>query len=337
MANIFHVHRVNDTITLGQSTTTVTVNPLTASKLVATDASKVLTSAVESLSPTFVDLTLSSPSNIYALSHDSFADFVADEHFLQTAITNISTALSTGILKVTTGTGALSSLATDITGAELEELSDGSETTLHSHADGGTDEKVKIDAAATAGYIGAVYNDGVLRTSTVTIGGLSYTDGGDYITLALAINSLAELDPPTLSMVYIPVYNTGSSTQYKVLGTKFGMFVDRGDAAGSDWDETTLTKDANWHDLDCSPVVPANAKAILFYVIIEDNSADRIFRMRKNGNSNEISVSALKTQVANIDNYADFVVMCDSNRKVEYAASSGTWTRIDIVIKGWWF
>ena len=59
-------------------------------------------------SPTFTDLTLSAPSNIYALSHDSFADFVADEHFLQTAITKVSTALSTGLLKVTTGTGALS-------------------------------------------------------------------------------------------------------------------------------------------------------------------------------------------------------------------------------------
>jgi hypothetical protein len=31
-------------------------------------------------SPTFVDLTLSSPSNIYNLSHDSFADFEANEH-----------------------------------------------------------------------------------------------------------------------------------------------------------------------------------------------------------------------------------------------------------------
>ena len=59
-------------------------------------------------SPTFTDLTLSTPSNIYALSHDSFADFASNEHYLQTAITNISTALATGLLKVTTGTGALS-------------------------------------------------------------------------------------------------------------------------------------------------------------------------------------------------------------------------------------
>lgn len=35
--------------------------------------------------PTFDDLTLSSPSNIYALSHDSFADFAANEHIDWTA------------------------------------------------------------------------------------------------------------------------------------------------------------------------------------------------------------------------------------------------------------
>jgi len=42
--------------------------------------------------------------------------------------------------------------------------------------------QVAIDVAASAGYIGAANNDGVLRTdSTIT-----YTDGGDYITLVVA-------------------------------------------------------------------------------------------------------------------------------------------------------
>ncbi|KKN73144.1 hypothetical protein LCGC14_0404530, partial [marine sediment metagenome] len=41
------------------------------------------------------------------------------------------------------------------------------------------DEKVKIDAAATAGYIGAANSDGVLRTGT----SLSYADGGNFVTL----------------------------------------------------------------------------------------------------------------------------------------------------------
>lgn len=42
------------------------------------------------------------------IDHDQTANFAANEHFVQTVITNVSTALATGLLKVTTGTGALS-------------------------------------------------------------------------------------------------------------------------------------------------------------------------------------------------------------------------------------
>lgn len=38
-------------------------------------------------SPTFTDLTISTPSNIYALSHDSFADFDANKHIDHTGVT----------------------------------------------------------------------------------------------------------------------------------------------------------------------------------------------------------------------------------------------------------
>ncbi|RKY08115.1 MAG: hypothetical protein DRP65_09540, partial [Planctomycetota bacterium] len=37
-------------------------------------------------SPTFTDLTLSAPSSIYSLSHDSFADFVGNEHIDHTSV-----------------------------------------------------------------------------------------------------------------------------------------------------------------------------------------------------------------------------------------------------------
>jgi len=42
------------------------------------------------------------------IDHDALSNFASNEHFLQTAITNVSTALATGLLKVTTSTGALS-------------------------------------------------------------------------------------------------------------------------------------------------------------------------------------------------------------------------------------
>lgn len=42
------------------------------------------------------------------IDHDALTNFSASEHYAQTAITNVSTGLATGLLKVTTGTGALS-------------------------------------------------------------------------------------------------------------------------------------------------------------------------------------------------------------------------------------
>jgi hypothetical protein len=47
-------------------------------------------------------------------------------------------------------------------------------------AAGADSEKVKVDVGATADYIGAANSDGVLRTGV----GLSYTDGGNFVTLA---------------------------------------------------------------------------------------------------------------------------------------------------------
>lgn len=44
------------------------------------------------------------------------------------------------------------------------------------------DAKAGVDADATAGYLGATSSDGVLRTDS----SISYTDGGDYITLGVA-------------------------------------------------------------------------------------------------------------------------------------------------------
>jgi len=53
------------------------------------------------------------------IDHDSLTNYEANEHFVQTAITNISTALATGLLKVTTGTGALSVITDSSTNWDL--------------------------------------------------------------------------------------------------------------------------------------------------------------------------------------------------------------------------
>ncbi len=58
----------------------------------------------------------------------------------------------------------------------------------------GTDEKASIDSGATPAYIGAASNDGILRTGT----SLSYTDGGNYITLD-TVQGIGTGDSPTFA------------------------------------------------------------------------------------------------------------------------------------------
>ena len=77
---------------------------------------------------------------------------------------------------------------------------------------GNTDEKVGVDSGATPGYLGAANNDGVLRTGTP----ISYTDGGDFITLDIVANGINDthIDWGTganqVSAVDIPIADGGS-------------------------------------------------------------------------------------------------------------------------------
>ena len=55
-------------------------------------------------------------------------------------------------------------------------------------ATGGTDVKVGVDAAATAGYFGVAYNDGIFR---FTQNHFTMADGGSFVTLSLADHATA--------------------------------------------------------------------------------------------------------------------------------------------------
>ena len=102
---------------------------------------------------------------------------VPDANITESSVTQHEAALTHDNLIA----GTIASHDTGATGAELDTLTDGSETTLHSHAGGADSEKVKIDTLATADFIGAAAGDGVLRTSSP----LTYTDGGNFITLGV--------------------------------------------------------------------------------------------------------------------------------------------------------
>ena len=164
-------------------------------------------------------------------------------------------------------------------------------------ADGGDNDKVGVDSGAIAGYLGAADNDGVLRTG----GGLSYTDGGNFVTLAVS-----------------------------------GTYVDRGDPAAYDYTQATLTTDGTWRDLDLSGIVPAGAKAVSINLLLADDVAGSFFALRKNGNTNAFLQTPFYIQVVGRLSGHTVTVACDTNRVIEYFASNLTWSTITIVVNGWW-
>jgi hypothetical protein len=131
------------------------------------------------------------------------------------------------------------------------------------------------------------------------------------------------------------VDNSTSKENYGMYGLP--RMVDRGDPAAFDWTVSALTTDGTWRDLNCDAIVPVGARFIIFNVVVQDDAAGSVFRMRKNGNSNTINNSSVGTQVVNIPMYSNFKIPCDANLKIEYYADNTTWTGIWLSVRGWEF
>ena len=112
-------------------------------------------------------------------------------------------------------------------------------------------------------------------------------------------------------------------------------YVDRGNPYLWDWTHATLTTDNTWRDLDCNAIVPAGAKAILFYLHVSDDAIGGEFYLRKNGNLWTINWGGVINSVANQAFPAHIIIPCDANRVVEYRGTSKAWTAIAIAICGW--
>lgn len=127
--------------------------------------------------------------------------------------------------------------------------------------------------------------------------------------------------------------NFGNSILF---GSQGMEYVDRGDPSAIDYEVGDLTTDGTWRDLDLSSIVPAGAVAVHVWVYASDNLALQQFKLRKNGNSNEINMLWGFTPAADVPWSGSDEVACDTNRIIEYWFSNTTWSTININIRGWW-
>lgn len=175
-----------------------------------------------------------------------------------------------------------------------------------------------------------------LRAALIELGtdpsGASATIKDRLTLLALKTNVL-ELDNTT---PFTPDADHEPATKKYVDDAIPPGFVDRGDPVGFDFAVGDFITDGTWRDLDLSGIVPAGAKAVSLKVYVEDNLVGQSFLLRENGNTNPYNAPIILTQIANVPCGADLIVVCDSNRVVEYFASNTTWTALFLVVKCWW-
>lgn len=111
-------------------------------------------------------------------------------------------------------------------------------------------------------------------------------------------------------------------------------YVARAEQTAYDYDQTSLTKDGAWHDLDLSAIIPASAKLVLLRVGASYTAGGSYFRIGKQGDTNSFSVVNVATQVANIINEQTALVPV-VNQKIRYWCTAVSFSSLRLLVLGW--
>jgi len=111
-------------------------------------------------------------------------------------------------------------------------------------------------------------------------------------------------------------------------------YVHRAGVTGYDYEESTLIQDGAWHVLDLSAIIPASAKLVLLRVGAAHGLKGKYFRVCKAGESTMYAYVNVATQVADVLNEQTALVDC-SGQQIQYWATIGTFSRLLLVVLGW--
>jgi len=183
-------------------------------------------------SPTFNDLTLSSPSNIYNLSHDSFADFVANEHIDHTSVTlTAGTGLTGGgdisvsrTFNVDVGTADNKILQVDqVSGLTAGNLVRATSSGLESR----TDAEILAQFSGKANLAFGWNGQNLYDINNITLN--SFTIGSYYLSFLAGNNKVPDSDKVDGYHLDQDVRTTASPTFQTITATKIDLGTNVGD------------------------------------------------------------------------------------------------------------
>ena len=114
-----------------------------------------------------------------------------------------------------------------------------------------------------------------------------------------------------------------------------GATVSRGTVSAADLANASITKDASFHDLDLSAIVPAGAVSVVLFVEVTDTSANTNFIFRQKGDTGTIQPT-MRVQVANVYAMGQVEVTLDSDRVIQYNLNAASATA-NVTVLFWRF
>ena len=152
-----------------------------------------------------------------------------------------------------------------------------------------------------------------------------------------------------IETVFIEIFVTNDAIQDEWIDLVFGInfvykkkvdgggmiYVDRGDPNAYDWDMGDFTKDAAWHDLDLTGIIPAGALLVHGRMGLKATTSNETANFRRNGNVNIFNMTVIATQVGGLTIWKDILIAPDINGVIEYWFKVATWLYASMVIRGW--
>ncbi len=117
---------------------------------------------------------------------------------------------------------------------------------------------------------------------------------------------------------------------------KAGMnYIDRGSPATPDFDSGDLVKDADWHSLDLSGIIPAGAKLVALRTMVMGLATIGVLKVKKNGELTDTNIDVSGMETNGFPKYDTLWVTPDADGVIEYWLTAVAYISITVTVGGW--